>query len=93
MAPPQVPIAGVTEVPVPKKLPPTEAAASASGPLTSLGPEVTHSKHHKIMPTPIPAKRSSILNLPSIIVPELAVLTHALPEWINHPGGCKDYKC
>ena len=45
------------------------------------------------MPTLMPTTSSSILNLPSIIVPELAVLMYALPEQINHPGGCKDYKC
>ena len=90
---PQVPIAGVTQVPVTQKLPSTEVAISESRPSTSSDPEVIPSKCHKIMPTLIPAKSSSIPNLPSIIVPKLAVLTYALPEWINHPGGCKDYKC
>ena len=93
VVPPQVPIAGVTQVPASKKLPSTEMVISESKPPTSSGPEVTPSKCHKIMPTPIPAKSSSVLNLPTIIVPELAVLTHTLPEQINHPGGHKVYKC
>ena len=42
---------------------------------------------------PMPITSSSIPNLPSIIEPELAVPMYALPEWINHPGGHKDYKC
>ena len=45
------------------------------------------------MPTPIPTTSTSVPNLPSIIVPELAVPAYALPEQINCPGGCKDYKC
>ena len=93
VAPPQVPIAGVTQVPASEKLPSTEMAVSDSKASTSSGPEVTPSKCYKIMPTPIPVKCSSIPNLPTIVVPELAVPTHALPEWINHPGGHKDYKC
>ena len=68
-------------------------AVSESKPSTSSSPEVTPSMCCKIIPTPIPAKSCSILNLPTIVVPELAVLTHAFPEWINCPGGHKDYKC
>ena len=45
------------------------------------------------MLTLIPATSSSVPNLPSIVVPELAVLEYVLPEWINCPGSCKDYKC
>ena len=93
VAHPQVAIVGVTQVPVPEKSPSTETAINESIPSTSSGPEVTPSKCHKIMPTPIPTKSSSIPNLHSIIVPELVVLKYALPEWIHHQGGCKDYKC
>ena len=93
VVPPQVPIVGVTQVPASEKLPSTEMAISESKPSTSSGPEVTPSKCCKIMPTPIPSKSSSIPNLPTIIVPEIVVPTHALPEQINCPGGCKDYKC
>ena len=92
VVPPQVPIVGVTQVLASETLPSTETAVRESKPPTSSGPEVTPSKCHKIMPTPIPAKSSSMPNLPTIVVHKLAVLTHALPEWINHPEGHKDYK-
>ena len=86
---------GVTQVPGPEMLPSTEVAISEGrpSPSTSSDPQVIPSKCRRIMPTPIPITSSSILNLPSIIVPKLAFLMYALPEWINHPGGCKDYKC
>ena len=51
----------------------------------------------QIIPVLIPttASRSSSLpsKLPVVVVPELAVLAHVLPEQINCPGGCKDYRC
>ena len=91
----QVPIAGVTQVPVPEELPSTEVAVSKSGPLpsTSSDPNIVPYKCRRIMPTPMPTTSSPIPNLPSIIVPKLVILTYALPEQINHPGGHKDYKC
>ena len=88
-----MPIAGVTQVPITEKLPSTEMAISESKPSTSSDPEVTPSKSCKIMPTPIPAKSSSVPNLPSFLVPKFVVLTHALPQQINRPGGWKHYKC
>ena len=84
VAPPQVPIAGVTQV---EGLPSTEVAISESRPSPATSSDT---KYYKIMPTPIPATSSSIPNLLSIIVPKLVVLTYALPEQINCPGGCKD---
>ena len=92
---PQVPIVGGTQVPVPEESPSTEVAVSKSGPLlsTSWDPKVIPSKCRRIIPTPIPTTSSSILNFPSIIVPKLVILMYALPEGINCPGGCKDYKC
>ena len=92
LAPPQVPIAGV--IPSSEKSPATEEVRAST---STTDPEGTPAKWHKITPMPLLAKGSDvgseISKLPSIIVPELAVLTHALPEWINHPGGCKHYKC
>ena len=92
VVPPLVPIVGVTQV---EKSPSTETAASKVILLTSTSsdPKVIPSKCWRILPTPIPATSSSVLNLLSIVVPELAILVYTLPEWINFPGGCKDYKC
>ena len=91
LAPPQVPIAGVT--PSSEKLPaPEEARASTS--TTDL--ESSPAKWHKIMSTPLPAKGSDTSSesskFPSIVVPKLAVPMHALPEQINHQGDHKYYK-
>ena len=92
LAPPQVPIAGVT--PSTEKLPAAEEVGASTS-TTDLGS--TPAKWCKITPMPLSAKGSHAgsksTKFPLIIVPELAVLTHTLPEWINHPGGCKHYKC
>ena len=80
---------GVTLVPIPKK----SLAIDEGRPSTSSDPKGTPAKCCKILPTPILAKSSIVSNLPSIFVPKLAVPTHTLPEWINHPGCCKHYKC
>ena len=79
IATPQVTIAGVTQV---EESPSTEMATSKSIQLlsTSSDPKVILSKCQRIMPTLMPTTSSSILNLPSITVPELAVLMYALPE-------------
>ena len=92
LAPPQVPIAGATQV---EESPSTETTASKiiPSPSTLSDPRVIPYICQRIMPTLIPTTSSSVPNLPSIIVPKFAVLVYALPEWINHPGGCKDYKC
>ena len=44
------------------------------------------------MPITLPITSSSIPNLPLIVVAKLVIPTYALPEWINHPGGHKDYE-
>ena len=86
---------GVNQVPGPEMLPSTEVAISKGRPSlsTSSDPQVIPSKCRRIMPTPMPITNSSFPNFPSIIVPKLAILMYTLPEWMNHPGGCKDYKC
>ena len=92
LAPPQAPIAGVT-LSSEKSLAAEEVKASTS----TTDPEGTPAKWHKITLMPLPAKGSDvgseISKFLSIIVPELAVPMHALPESINSPGGCKHYKC
>ena len=59
--------------------------------------EAISPKCHWIIPVLIPTTTSKSSSLPSklpvVVVPELTILVHALPEQINHPGGCKDYKC
>ena len=92
---PSVPIAGITDMEGP-----AEAKASTSKtlpPTTSADIEAGSPKHHWIILVLIPttASRSSSIpsKLPVIVVPELAVPVHALPEQINCPGGCKDYRC
>ena len=79
LAPPQVPIAGVT--PSSEKSPATVEARAST--LTT-DPEGTPAKWCKIMPTPLPAKGSDVdsrvSKLPLIVVPELVVLMQALPE-------------
>ena len=94
-SPPSVPIAGTTDMEGP-----VEAKASTSKitpPATSADTEVAFPKHCQIIPVPIPmtTSRSSSLpsKLPVVVVPKLTVLAHTLPEWINCPGGCKDYRC
>ena len=79
---------------------PFEAQASTSkisSPKTSSEIEATSPKHCHIIPLLIspPTSGSDSLppQLPVVVNPKLAVLAHALPEQINHPGGCKDYKC
>ena len=79
---------------------PVEAQASTSKispPKTSSEIEDTSSKCCHIIPSMVspPTSGSGSLppQLPVLVVPKLGVLTYALPEWINCPGGCKDYKC
>ena len=69
VAPPQVPIVGVTQVSGPETLPSTEVAISKGrpSPSTSSDPQVIPSKCRRIMPTPLPITSSSIPNLPSIV--------------------------
>ena len=42
-------------------------------------------------PSPGPSVKST--SYPTIVVPELAIPTEALPKQINQPGGVKEYKC
>ena len=94
-SPPSVPITGImdTEGPV-------EGKASTSKilpPSTSADIEAASPKHCQNIPVLIPTITSRSSSLPSklsvIVVPELVVLSHALPECTNHPWGCKDYRC
>ena len=92
---PSVPITGITDM---EGLAEAKASTSKISPPTmSTDVEAVTSKCHQIIPVLIPttASRSSSLpsKLPVIVVPELAVPAHALPEQINHPQGCKDYRC
>ena len=77
-----------------------EAKASMSKilpPKTSSEMEATSLKCHHIIPLQISPPTSGPGSLPPqlpvVVVPELAILAYVLPEWINCPGGCKDYKC
>ena len=79
---------------------PVEAKASMSKispPKMSSEIEATFPRCCHIIPLLIspPTSRSGSLppQLPVVVIPELAVLAYALPELINHPEGCKDYKC
>ena len=94
-SPPSVPIAGITDTKGP-----VEAQASTSKispPTTSVDIEAACPKYHWIIPVPIPTTTSRSSSLPSklpvVVVPKLVVLVHTLPEWINCPGGHKDYRC
>ena len=92
---PSVPIHDVTETAEPMEI---KASTSKMPPPTTLvSIEISSSKCCRIIPMPIPAitsrASSSPSKLPLVVVPKLAVLVHALLEWINYPGGCKDYKC
>ena len=91
---PSVPILGVSETAEPLEV---KASTSTSPPTMLVDREVIPSKCCRIIPMPIPATTSRASSSPSklllVVVPELVVLVHALPEWINCPGGCKDYKC
>ena len=93
VAPPQVPIADVTPGSSSEKsLAIEEVTASASS-----NCEGTPTKWCKITLMPLPAKGSDVSKLLLIVVPKLAVLTHALPEWINCPGAANitnaEYVC
>ena len=86
VVPSQVPIAEVTHV---EESPSTDMATSKTMPSssTSSDPKFIPSKCQRIMSTPFPTTSRAVSNLPSIIVPELAVLAYALPEHINLPWG------
>ena len=94
-SPPSVPVTGITDMEGP-----FEAKASTSKispPTMSADIEAASPKYLQIIPVPIATTTSKSSSLPSklpvVVVPDLVVLAHALPEWINCPGGCKDYKC
>ena len=93
---PLVHIVGVTET---EESPIAEASTSKKTPppTTSADIEAVSPKCQRIIPTLIPVTTSktssSAFKLPFVVVPELVVPAYALPEQINHPGGCKDYKC
>ena len=93
--PPSAPITGITDM---EELVDAKASTSKiSPPTTSADIEAASPKHCQVIPMPIPIttsrSSSSPSKLPVVVVPKLAVPVHALPEWINHPGGCKDYRC
>ena len=92
LAPPQVPLAGVT--PSPEK---SLAAEEVRAYTLTTDLDSTLAKWCKITPIPLPAKGSDAgsksSKFLSIIVPKLAVSMQALPQQISHPGGCKHYKC
>ena len=81
--PPQVPIVGVTEV---EELPLAEASTSKKmpPPTTSTDPKAGSSKYRRIILTSIlitsSKASSSASKLPSVTVPELAILVYTLPE-------------
>ena len=66
-------------------------------PKTSSEIEATSPKCSHIIPLPISPPTSGYISLPPqlpvVVIPELAVPAHTLPEWINHPEARKDYKC
>ena len=84
----------------------TVASPGGSRSTTPPIPEIL-SKHHQISPTlisqpevtskpsspphPDPSEESSAL--PIVAVPELFIPAEAQPEWINQPGGGKEYQC
>ena len=92
---PSVPILGVTETTEPMEV--KASTSKMSPPTTLVSIEIASSKHCRIIPMPIPATTSRASSSPSklllVVMPKLAVLAHGLPEWINCPGGHKDYKC
>ena len=88
---PLVPIIGVTEMEV------KASTSKTSPPTTLVDIEISPSRCCRIIPMLIPATTTRASSSPSklllVVMPELAVLVHTLPEQINHPGGHKDYKC
>ena len=74
--------ATLSEIPAPKPSTETEAMPS---------------KCQHIIPMPISpttSRSSSLLSqLPILVVPKLVIPAYALPEQINCPRGCKNYKC
>ena len=89
VAPPKVPIAGVTPVQVPKSCWPLRRLEPLL-PLIPKAPLPSGTKSHPLHCCP---RVVMFPNYCLITVPKLAVPTHALPEWINSPGGHKHYKC
>ena len=92
---PPVPILGVTEMMKPMEVKASTSKMPPSPALVDI--EIASSKCCRIIPMPIPATpsraSSSPSRLPLVVVPKLVVPAHALLEQMNHPGGCKDYKC
>ena len=92
---PSVPILRVTEMAEPREV--KTSTSKTSTPTTSVSIKIAPSKHHRIIPMLIPATTSRASNSPSklplVVMPELVAPVHTLPEQINCPGGCKDYKC
>ena len=102
MAPPPstVPIVGITS-----SLPIASVSSGGSEATALDSQEVP--KHCCITPTSIQPPESLLLlsspscpspsnkstSYPNLIVPELAIPTEAQPEWLNQPGGGKEYQC
>ena len=90
---PSVPNAGITDMERPAEA--KTSTSKISPPTVSTDVEAVSPKCCQIIPVPIPTTAAKSSSLPSklsvIVVAELAILVHILPEWINHPGGCKDY--
>ena len=92
---PSVPIIGITDMEGPAEA--NASTSKISPPTISTDVEAVSPKHCHIFSVPIPttASRSSSLpsKLPVIVVLELVVPVHTLPEWINYPECHKDYRC
>ena len=82
-------------------------SSGSKGTTLPLYNETTLLKCHQFFPTPIlqpamiPRPLSPLCTLPlgistplpKVVVRELAIPSHAQPEWLNHPGGGKEYHC
>ena len=92
---PSAPIPWVTEMVEPIEV--KASTSKTSPPTTLVDIKSVPSKHCRTTPMPIPVTTSrassSPSKLPLVVVAKLAVPVHALLEWINCPGGHKDYKC
>ena len=94
--PPSLPIAGITDM---------EEAVDAIGSTSKISPPTMSAdigatspqmlSDYPLAKFPTTTSRSSSLpsKLPVVVVPEFTVPAHAIPEQINCPGGCKDYRC
>ena len=93
--PSSFPIMGVTDIVGLADAKATLSEIAALKPSTET--EVMPSKCWHIIPTPITPTTSRSSSIPSqfpiVVVPKLVIPASTLPEQINYPRGCKDYKC